>query len=176
MPSKKKELNPAEKEAKEAAKREKDLAKAAAELLKAAKNDDVKRATAAVEKGADVHAEIDDNQNTLMHTAASFGAVHIIDYLHKLGCPIDPKNKFKRTPFDGATRVGETKAVELIEAIRDGRPYKLDDAAVSDDEYAADDGADDSLTAPGGEAAPSAPGTSPPGAVITEALSAVKVA
>ena len=80
-------------EEKAAAKAEKAREKAQSDLLKAVKNNDVKKATVAVEKGADVQAMLDEKNNTHMHIAASFGAFRIIDYLHRLGCPVDVKNE-----------------------------------------------------------------------------------
>ena len=111
------------KEAKaEAEKAEKLLAKTIEELKKASKNDDVKKAEAALDRGlVTVDYAEEGSGHTPLHRAAAFGALKVIRMLHARGASLEVLNGKKQTPLDVAEHIGEPKAAALLRALASGK-------------------------------------------------------
>ena len=111
-------------------------AKAVDDLNKAAKNDDVKKAEAILDKGLVLVDHVDpETGHTTLHRAAAFNALKVIRLLHSRGAPLDVKNKREQTPLMVAEHIGEPKAAALLRALAAGKSGDdIDDSDVSDTE------------------------------------------
>jgi len=104
-----------------------------ATLVRACKNNELKQAKSAIDKGANVALPDDsDVENMPMHIAACFGATHVICLLHEHGAELEPKNAKKRTPLQIAERVGEQGSISVLTALIEGKPVTLDGDADDD--------------------------------------------
>jgi len=109
--------------------------KAQLSLYRACKNNQIKRAAAAIGNGASI--ELPDGtlgENRPLHIAAMFGAVHVIQLLDERGVDLDALNRRGRTALEVARRIGEKEAAALLEAVAEGRRVHLEGSGDDDEE------------------------------------------
>ena len=84
-------------------------------MLSAAARDDAERVVSLLRDGVSASASDYDKRSGL-HVAASEGALRVVQALLDRGAEVNALDRFGHTPFDDATKQGDTDVIEVIEA------------------------------------------------------------
>ncbi|EOD25736.1 hypothetical protein EMIHUDRAFT_205831 [Emiliania huxleyi CCMP1516] len=88
-------------------------------LLKAIESNSLRGVESAVKKGADPLLP-GEHANTPLHIAAMYGSLRVIGYLCEARADLTACNRGGRTPLESAQKVGEPKAIAMLQAFAGG--------------------------------------------------------
>ncbi|EOD14227.1 hypothetical protein EMIHUDRAFT_246342 [Emiliania huxleyi CCMP1516] len=88
-------------------------------LLKAIESNSLRAVESAVKKGADPLLP-GEHANTPLHIAAMYGSLRVIGYLCEARADLTACNRGGRTPLESAQKVGEPKAIAMLQAFAGG--------------------------------------------------------